>query len=260
MTSSITASRTWLFLALLLPLLSQAAAPAAPPLPTLAVRVLDGTDASVLDDLVNVHPVKGQGPVMLQFDVAHKRILSGAGQVVAETDAKNPIKLQGTVDKWRYVQPLTALAAAHPQPMHIEFEGPLRVPPSPPAFYNREDVGFEVTNLTPGRQLVVFNLSPIGTLQLLYPGERELPNESPSATVLVPATVRSPFGVDHVIAVSAADPAGMRALITRLAETAQADGMLDSQGAFLDELMALHDLRVGIVATFSCQSAANCKR
>lgn len=262
MTSSITPSRVWprawLFLSLLLLPLLAPAAPGVPPLPTLTVRVLEGTDASVLDDLVNVRPVKGQAPAMLQFDLAHKRVLNGSGQIVADSDAKNPINLQGTVDKWRYVQPLQALAAAHPQEMHLEFSGPLRQP-SPPAFYKGEKVNFVVTNVTPERQLAVFDLSPIGTLTLLYP-EEDPSGEVPNATMAVEGDVLSPFGVDHVVAVSAADPAGMRALIAWLAETARANGMLDSKGAFLDQVLGLRNVRVGIVATFTCLSAANCKR
>jgi len=257
--SSITPLRAWLFLSLLLLPLLAPAAPGVPSLPTLTVRVLEGTDASVLDDLVNVRPVKGQGPAMLQFDLAHKRVLNGAGQIVADSDAKNPINLQGTVDKWRYVQPLGALAQAHPQEMHLEFSGPLRQPPSPPAFYKAEAVHFVITNVTPGRQLAVFDLSPIGTLALLYPSE-DPSGEAPSETMVVEGNVTSPFGVDHVVAVSAADPAGMRALITWLAETARANGMLDTKGAFLDQVMALHNVRVGMLATFTCLSAANCKR
>jgi hypothetical protein len=261
MTSSITPSRAWpsLALLLLLPQLSLAA-PAAPPLPTLTVRLLPGTDPSVLESLVNVRSVKGPGQPMLQLDLAHKRILNAAGQIVVESDGHNPIHLQGTMDKWRYVQSLGALAASHPQAMHIDSGShPLRAPPSPPAFYNGEPVSFVVTDLTPGRQLTVFNLSPIGTLQLLYPYEDQ-PDAEPRETVLVPAQVSSPFGVDHVIAVSATDPAGMHALVAWLAETAQADGMLDTKGAFLEQVMALRNVRVGMVSTFSCLSASNCKR
>lgn len=241
---------------LLLPQLAAAAGP--PPMPPLTVRLLPGTETSVLDDLVNARAVKG--PAALQLDLAHKRILNAAGQIVTESDGRNPIHLQGIIDKWRYAQALGALAAAHPQEMHIDTgPNPLRTPPDPPAVYKAEQVAFVVTNVGAGRQLVVFNLSPIGTLQLLYPPDPEA-EALRGDHVAVPAVVTSPFGVDHVVAVSAADPEGMQALTVWLAETANADGMLDSKGAFLDQVRALRNVRVGMLATFSCLNASNCKR
>jgi hypothetical protein len=255
MRSTITTSL--LLLSLLVPQLLQAAT--APPLPTLSVRVLPGTDPSVLDDLVNVRPAKGQSTAMLQLDLANKRILNAAGQIVVESDGRNPIHLQGTIDKWRYVGALGAIAATHPQEMHIDSGGPLRTPPAPPAFYNNEDVYFVVTHVTSGRQLLVFNLSSIGTLELLHAREG-LTGEDTGETVVVPAIVRAPFGVDHVVAVSADDPQRMHALIAWVAETARAHGMLDTKGDFLEQLMALRNMRMGVLVTFSCLSAASCKR
>jgi hypothetical protein len=258
MTSSITTSRAWLLLTfLLLPPLSPAAT-GVPPLPTLTVRVLPGTDPSVINDLANVRPVTG--PAALQLDLAHKRILDAAGQIVVESDGSNPIHLQGTVDKWRYVQSLGVIAASHPLVMHIDFGNrPLRTPPSPPSFYNNELLSFVVTHVTAESQLVVFNLSSIGTIQLLHVREGKSGEDS-GETVSVPAIVKSPFGVDHVVAVAATDPQRMHALIVWIAETARAHGMLDTEGAFLQQLMALRNVRVGVLVTYSCASAANCKR
>jgi hypothetical protein len=256
MSSRITTSL--LVLTLLAPQLLAAAT--APPLPTLSVRILPGTDESIVNDLVYVRPVKAPGQATLQLDLAHKRILNAAGQIVVESDGSNPIHLQGTIDKWRYVQSLRTLAALHPQEMHIDFGGQgLREPPSPPAFYDLEPVSFVVSHVTAGRQLVVFNLSSIGTLELLHVRQGQ-PGEETGDTVSVPAIVRSPFGVDHVVAVSASDPPRMRALIGWLTETARARGMLDSKGDFLEQLMALHDMQMGMLVTYSCQSAANCRR
>jgi hypothetical protein len=106
---------------------------------------------------------------------------------------------------------------------------------------------------------VVFALSSIGTLELLHVREG-LPGEETGETVIVPAVVRPPFGVDHVLAVSAEDPPRMHALIAWIAETARVHGMLDSKGEFLEQLMALHNLRMGLLVSYSCQSAADCKR
>jgi hypothetical protein len=245
-------------LVLLLPQLALAGT--APHLPTLTVRLLPGTDSSVLRDLVSVRPAKADGPATLQLDLAHKRILNATGQIVVESDGRNPIHLQGTIDKWRYVEVLKVISAAHPLDMHIDFGGrPLRTPPSPPAFYKDDRLNFVVTHLTAGHQLVVFNLSSIGTLDLLHPPEG-LPGEKAGETVSVPAIVESPFGVDHVVAISADDSPRMRALIAWIAETARAQGMLDTQGGFLEQLMALRGLQVGLLVTYSCPSATDCRR
>jgi hypothetical protein len=254
MTSSITTSRAWLLLTfLLLPQLAPADT-GVPPLPTLTVRVLPGTDPSITNDLANVRPVTG--PAALQLDLAYKRILDAAGQIVVESDGSNLIQLQQIVDKWRYVQSLGAIAASHPLRMRIDFGSlPLRAPPSPPKFYNNEVVSFVVTDAKAGSQLVMFNLSPIGTIQLLYVREGK-PGEDSDATASVRCFVRSPFGVEHVVAVSATDPERMHALI----ETVRAHGMLDTQGEFLQQLMALRNVRVGMLVTYTCASAANCKR
>jgi hypothetical protein len=239
---------------LLLPQLALAGT--APHLSTLSVRLLPGTDPAVLRDLVNVRPAKADGPATLQLDLAHKRILNAAGQIVVESDGRNPIHLQGTIDKWRYVEVLRVISAAHPLDMHIDFGGrPLRTPPSPPAFYKDDRLNFVVTHLTAGRQLVVFNLSSIGTLDLL-----DVQGGLPVETVSVPAIVEAPFGVDHVVAISADDPPRMRALIAWIAETARAQGMLDTQGGFLEQLMALRGLQVGLLVTYSCASATDCRR
>jgi hypothetical protein len=242
-------------------LLLPQASPAAPSqvrLPPISVRVLPGTDPSILDDLENVRPVKGAGPAALQLDLAHKQVLNASGAVVVEAAGSNPMYLQGIVDKWRYIESLTALADAHPQEMHLVFVGPREAPHRPEIVYSSDDVVFVVSHVSPQRQLLVFNISPVGTIQTLY--VRDQPDGSPGDTVNIEANASAPFGADHVIAVSAADPVHMRNLIGWMQEAAQARGMIDTRGAILDQITGLKDVRVGVVFTYTCLSAAKCAR
>lgn len=255
MSSRITSISAGLFLVGLL--LSQPALTApAMRLPPLTLKVLPGTDPSVLNDLVNIRPVKGGAPAQLQLDLAHGRILDTQGRILVETDGRNPIHLQGTVDKWRYVGAFAALAAAHPQEIHFDWGLIPKAQQAPPMpwLYQGESLTVMVT-VAPSRQVAVFNLASIGILRLLYAREG-----GGDGTVVIPAHANSPFGVDHVIAVSAVDPEGMHRFIGWLAETARARGMVDSAGAVLQQITTLHDVRVGMQVLYTCLSPAECKR
>lgn len=247
-----------LLLALALPLQAVAADPPAK-LSALPVRLLPGTDASVLDNLTNVRLVKGSGPVTLQLDLAHKRILDAKGQTVVESDGHNPISLQGTVDKWRYVQSLASLAAAHPQDIHIDPRSipPEQLTPPLPRIYNNGNVTYVVSNVPAQRQVAVFNLDANGGIQLLAARDSA---QVPDDTVVITATIEPLFGVEHVVAVSAIDPARMKQLIAWLDETNSAEGMIDTHGAILEQIAALKDVRVGMATVYTCESAAHCKR
>lgn len=245
---------------LTLPALPQvAAADPAAKMPPLTVRLLPGTEASVLENLTNVRLAKGAGPVTLQLDLAHKRILDAQGQTVVLADGHNPISLQGTVDKWRYVQALTRLAAAHPQDIHIDPHSvaPDQLTPPLPRIYNNGHVTYVVTNVAAPRQLVVFNLDANGGIQRL--ASTDSPKDS-GDRVLINATVQPLFGVEHVVAVSAVDPARMQQFNAWLEETASAEGMLDTQGAILEQIAALKDVRVGMAIVYTCESASHCAR
>jgi hypothetical protein len=255
--SSIPTALAWLLLTI--PHLSAAAADIAVTLPVLTVRILPGTDPSVVDNLVNVRLVKGQGPATLQLDFVHKRVLDAAGQLVVEILDRNPLALQGTVDKWRYVRSLQGLAAAHPQEIHVD---PTSLPaeqltPPLPRIYNGGTVTYVVTRVPAPRQVVVFNLDAIGDIQLLYARES---SQNATDTVSIGAVVRPLFGVEHMVAVSAVDPEHIRALIGWLTETDRAEGMVDTRGAILQQIAALKDVRVGLVTVFTCESASNCRR
>jgi hypothetical protein len=192
---------------------------------------------------------------VLQFDLAHKRILDASGQVVVEAAGRNPIYLQATVDKWRYLESLSALAAAHPQPMRVDFG---RTPRSQVLAYSGEEAIFAVNNVTAQRQLVVFNISPIGTIQTLYVKDNADP--LPGDTAYIDAVASAPFGSDDVIAISATDPARMHALIAWMQETASAKGMLDTRGTFLEQVKALKDVRVNVMLIYTCLSPSKCAR
>jgi hypothetical protein len=223
------------------------------------VRLLPGTEPSVLDNLIRVRLVKGPGPVILQLDLAHKRILDAQGQTVVEADGHNPISLQGTVDKWRYVQSLARIAAAHPQDIHIDPRSlpPEQLTPPLPRIYNKGSVTYVVTNVPALRQVVVFNLDATGGIQLLAARDSA---QVADDRVLIQAHVEPLFGVEHVVAVSAIDPARMQQFIAGLEETAAANGMIDTQGVILEQIAALKDVRVGMAIVYTCESAAHCKR
>lgn len=242
-------------------LLWQTGAGAAPPalMPPLPVRLLAGTEVEVLQNLVNVRPVKGDGPVVLQLDLAHKRILDSQGRLVVESNGRNVIALQGTLDKWRYIGALRQLAASHPQEIHID---PLSIAAEQlaaplPRLYSGHSVVYVVTGIPASRQVAVFNLDATGGIQLLYIQEGD---SGKGDAVAIDAIVKPPFGVEHMIALSARDPARMHAVIGWLKETDDARGMLDTQGALLEQITALKDVRVGMVEVYTCQSAVQCRR
>jgi hypothetical protein len=227
-------------------------------LPPITVRLLPGTDAAVLDNLVNVRPVT-KGPAALQIDLAHKHILNGQGQIVVMSARNNPISLQGTVDKWRYAAAFGTLAVAHQQPMHTDWgtSGPRTGPL--PALYDGETVTFVITSISTARQLVVFAFDASGTLNLLYATGSGAGRRT-GDTVYIEAVASAPFGVDHIVAISAADPDRMGALAAWIAESARARGMLDTQGSILEQIAMLRDVRVGLISLYTCHSRTDCSR
>jgi hypothetical protein len=234
--------------------------PAAPPpvtLPGLTVRLLPGTDPSILQDLEHVRLARGAEPVALQVDLGHQRVLDGAGHVVAGPDAVHSIYLQSVVDKWRYIAALRALARAHPQALHSDWgdDGTPQAHPRPWISYT--EALFVISPLGPARQLLVFGMGPNGHLNLLAPE----PEDGPDGSKLVIAEARPPLGAEHIIAVTAADPQGIRALITWFAEgNVGGPALIDTQGEILKQIAALKDVRVGVVGAYSCRMPAECAK
>jgi hypothetical protein len=229
---------------------------AAPPatLPVITVRALPGTDPSILHDLAHVRPARGAEPAALQLDLAHQRVLNGAGQVVAGPDAVRTPYLQSVVDKWRYVASLGVLARAHPQELHSDLGDDGQTPQGPGMSET-----IVVPHVMPQRQLLLFGIGPSGGIYLL--STRKIDSDEVSGDTMMSRTVAvPPFGAEHTVAVSAADPQGMHELGVWLRETTQAHGTVDTQGEFLKQIAALRDVRIGLLASYTCGSASECTR
>jgi hypothetical protein len=231
---------------------------AAPPpgLPVITVRVLAGTDAAIVHELEYVRPARGAEPVTLQLDLAHKRVLNGAGQVVAGADAVHLTQLQSVVDKWRYAAALEALAQVHPQELRFG-SGDDAGPPS--AWMSGSAQYFLIPHVPPQRQVLLFGIAPDGEISYLPPSQVGS-YEAAGATFMSRATAVPPFGAEHIVAVTAADPQGMRALGAWLLETSDSNGLVDTQGELLRQLTLLRDMRIGVLSAHSCATAAECAR
>lgn len=237
---------------LLIGLLAQAAAAEAPPvLPaTIPVRLLPGSDLTDIRDIEHIRLVKGSGPVTLQIDAVHKRVLNAQGRLVAEADPHHPLSLQSTVDKWRYVEAFNVLASTHRQQIqHIAPHDQQGIPVA----YNGEVMYFQVMDVPPERQVVVFDLAPNGSISYLY---HRL--DAVGGSDVLDGIAKAPFGADHIVVVTAKDPAGMSSLVRWVQETAQADGVLDTQGLIFKQIAQLKDVRVGMVPSYTCKSEATC--
>jgi hypothetical protein len=235
-------------------------------LPTIAVRVLAGTDPAVLHDLLHVRAPRNAEPVTLQIDLAHQRVLNGAGRIVAGADSVRPPYLQSVVDKWRYAASLAALAKAHPLELRSDWgEQDRTVGAAPLPWVGGTEATFVVPHVMPERPLLMFGIGPRGDIYFLgqygltrdpaEPVDR-LPSNGLSAT----ATAIRPFGAEHIVAVTAADPRGMYQLFAWLVENSASHGVVDTQGEVLLTIEALKDVRIGLLASYTCSSAPECAR
>lgn len=236
------------------------AASAAPvvALPALIVRLLPGTDPSILHDLERVRLAKGPEPVTLQLDLAHKRVLDASGQIVAGPDSVRTLYLQSVVDKWRYVASLGALAHAHPQELRSEWGYQAGTPHAAPRpWVAGTKATFLVPHVPPQRQLLLFGIGPSGDIYYLRTGNVESAGV-PSDTMFTWATAVPPFGAEHIVAVTTTDPQGISELRTWIAENSAAHGVIDTQGEVLRQIQALKDVRIGLLASYTCQTAPEC--
>jgi hypothetical protein len=235
---------------------------AAPPpgLPVITVRLLAGTDPSILHDLEYVRPARGAEPVTLQLDLAHKRVLNGAGQLVAGADAFRLTGLQSVVDKWRYVAVLEALARAHPQELLMGASadaGSARAAPLPQV--SGTEQYFFIPHVPPQRQVLLFDIGPAGDVCYLHTHQIGS-DEASGAMFMAGANITPPLGAEHIVVVTAADPQRMQALGTWLQETTETRGPVDTQGEILRQLALLRDVHIGVLPTYSCATAAECSR
>jgi hypothetical protein len=243
----------WLALACVPPALP-AAAPVT--LPVITVRILPGTDPSILQDLVHVRPARGAEPVTLQLDLAHQHVLDAAGRPVAGPDVARAAYLQSIADKWRYIAALGVLASAHPQELRSDWGVDVRTPQAAARpWVAGTEASFVVPHLGPQRQLLIFGIGPSGHVYLLL-------DSRGAAEGLAVARAVPPLGAEHIVAVSAADPQGMHELGLWLAESneGRGPGLLDTQGEILKQIVALKEVRVGVVTAYSCRSPAECAR
>lgn len=223
-------------------------------LPPLIVRLLPGTDPAILQDLEHVRQGKGAEPVTLQLDLAHRRVLNATGQIVAGPDSVRTIYLQSVVDKWRYAAALSALARAHPQELHSEWGYEAH---TPRPWVAGTEATFVVPHVPAGRQLLIFGIGPSGDIYYLQADPLESAGV-PSDTMATWATAVPPFGAEHIVAVTAADPKGIKELSTYLAENSAGHGVIDTQGEVLRQIQALKDMRIGLLASYTCRSAPEC--
>ncbi|EJZ19333.1 peptidase C14 caspase catalytic subunit p20, partial [Rhizobium sp. Pop5] len=100
------------------------------------------------------------------------------------------------VDRMAALDTLKRLSEANPQTV--------RVTPSDAVHREGERVGVTVSDLS-GRKLVLFDITGDGTVQFLYPGEREVDAEM-SASFDLDLSVVAPFGTDLLVAVTSATP------------------------------------------------------
>jgi hypothetical protein len=221
-------------------------------LPAIAVHLLPGTEPALLEHLAGVKPVDSTALAMLQLDLGHQKILNGAGQIVVEAESSNPVMLQGVINKWRYFDALARLAEARSQAVHLGLQDDRAR-----WFYQDAPVTILISGVPPHHQVAVFDLTSIGTLDFLYPGASSPQELGSDGTLTVVSSVTKPYGADHVVVITADDPQRMKDLVAWLDTGKQS---VDSQGALLQRISGLHDIRVGVQWLYTCASESECPR
>ncbi|UVD59389.1 caspase family protein (plasmid) [Rhizobium sp. Pop5] len=129
----------------------------------------------------------------LVFDPEKHEAIAG-GDVVSSSIGAGDMPF--VVDRMAALDTLKRLSEANPQTV--------RVTPSDAVHREGERVGVTVSDLS-GRKLVLFDITGDGTVQFLYPGEREVDAEM-SASFDLDLSVVAPFGTDLLVAVTSATP------------------------------------------------------
>ncbi len=167
----------------------------------------------------------------LTWDPKSREVLAGLDVVARGVTAAD---LPGVVDQ--------ALAVAWLKREKAQANQPIKMLSADQLHTRGSRVDVRVERLT-GRYLILFDLSGIGSAQLLYPlGADPEQRSDPSYTVTF--QVREPFGVDYVVAVTAARP--MTELQRILRESAR---RIDLE-AFASAMDGL-DARIGYVRIFT---------
>jgi hypothetical protein len=236
-----------------------AAAAATPDLPAIPVAVGTGTSRSILERLEGVIPADSGKPALLLLDLASRRVVNERGEVVAEPATDDVTTVQHVINKWRHIVALSALADRRSQSIHLTVGRPEETH-GVPWLYKGQRVGIVVTGLTGERQVTLFDLTSTGTVELLYPVPKESHAPDAEGTLYVSADAGSPFGADHVIAVSSEDSRDMRLFTDYLRNQFVHSGSdaLTSDGELLQRVARLHGLRVGIQSLYTCVSEERC--
>jgi hypothetical protein len=144
-----------------------------------------------LRDVARAEP----GAAKLIWDEGKDTMVSGLGDVVAYPAGL--AQAQSTIDKWRLLDRIKALAEAHPLAVRVAPDDGLHV--------ENARVGIAVAD-PQMPHLAVFNLAGTGVLNLLYPREGDPPQLTAGAAFAIDTAVTPPFGADHVVAVASEQP------------------------------------------------------
>lgn len=150
-------------------------------------------------------PLQGIEPALTPFKLAdaadadlvfdpQKREAIAGGDVIASGVGAGDMPF--VVDRMAALDTLKRLSETNPQTV--------RVTPSDTVHRDGERVGVTISDLS-GRKLLLFDITGDGTVQFLYPGEREVDAEM-SATFDLDLSVVAPFGTDLLVAVTSETP------------------------------------------------------
>ena len=167
----------------------------------------------------------------LTWDPKSREVLAGLDVVARGVTAAD---LPGVVDQ--------ALTAAWLKRENARADQPIKMLSADQLHTRGSRIDVRVEQLT-GRYLILFDLSGIGSAQLLYPLGAD-PEQRSDPTYTVTFQAREPFGVDYLVAVTAARP--MTELQRILRESAR---RIDLQ-AFASAMDGL-DARIGYIRIFT---------
>jgi hypothetical protein len=170
----------------------------------------------------------------LIWDAKSKDVIAH-GDVVAYGIDKGD--LSSVVDRAAAVSGIKRLVARAPQAVTVK--------PDDTIHHDNKKVVVEIGGVA-GRSLVLFNLASDGTVQMLYPVRNDTPIIADSLYRL-PIVVKSPYGADHVVAVTSEQ---------RMLSLEQALQQLNGRRAPLQAMRTVErymprDSRVGSVGLFT---------
>ena len=151
--------------------------------------------AAIRNTLPSVQLVSVEESPHLIWDAASSEVITGLGDVVAHD--VDLAALHAVVGKWEAVDTIRELSA--------RASLQLRVYPHDGTHRLGTQIEVEITGLRHPR-LTLLGLSGSGTVHYLYPRPGDLEQVTPQRPFRLPLEVTEPFGADHVVAFSAAQP------------------------------------------------------